>query len=335
MRIRRHLAVALFVVCLGCLSALSAHGQEVNFASDWDFDYPGSGNVFAWAETWTDYSTGYYYGVWAHVALFIQPTGGSQYEATLTCDGEEYADVDAYIECTGDQASGPADYQVVSSHSSDATYWDSQFDPGCEGEECGWYYDAYEMSLLGVSGQTYTYDVGWELAGPPAIAVPEEVTASGSIEHDFSIDCSFPTGEQSAHYDPQWKDEPSGRFGGLFTAMLQQPPGGSVDFSGRQVQEILGTGTDSCYNMFKNTTKFPGPIPNGNASTWTVGGLNIYGTDLIGVQDGDTDPNNYVLYYKNQLGAGQSCGYSLTQSVEIDTCGVTLPGVYVSVESLR
>ena len=127
--------------------------------------------------------------------------------------------------------------------------------------------------------------------------------------------CPFPNGETS-HY--AGKLPPTSTYVGLFTASLI--PTGNASFANRTVSEHISTQSnfDTCYWDGSPLSPLT-PADFDDGGIWTVGPANSYGLDLIGISTAYV--NDYQAMMQDELAPYQSCGWTVTQAMQIDSCG--------------
>jgi len=138
-------------------------------------------------------------------------------------------------------------------------------------------------------------------------------TAAGVATGSYNVACRYPQSESSQN--PQWCQSCTG--GTYYVQLLEggvEPPNGR--YQGRVVNETITGEIDGCYFVGSDWTSVPGP-PGG---PWTVGSINTYGGDLIGM------PAVWVTYYHNliknglRLYTGGQCTETDLQSMYMNSC---------------
>lgn len=215
------------------LFSLCAHGQELQLWLSTSFDQP-SGSAFAFAQTLTDYATGYYYSVCTSAIAYTEDDDGDydyDWASSAVCDPTNAAVYWYFTVPTTTDWIGFSGY-----HYESIDYYVYQFDDYCDGDgyDCYDYWDAFEMGLIGINGGTYDSGTSWDLPGLPAygsdLASFEEYTMQTQ-----GTRCIYPTAESTTY---SLEENTSGGFYGAGFKMTLTVPG-SADVSGRKAQETL------------------------------------------------------------------------------------------------
>lgn len=305
----RH-ALLLFAV------AGSAAGQSIGFYSDLQYN-SGSGSASTFAQTWSDYSTQYYYDISVYSQLNVSQNGGP-FQITCQVYGYGY-NQNASASCNSNVGTGTVDLEILASHSVTATYYVYQFDSWCSWD-CYYYWDAFRTSFMGAGGVYQESNPSFYAPGPPAQRTQQQTTASAyTSKRKSSRLCSFPTSESS------W-------FTGNWGNAYPYAAGFNTDlfpfsnWNGRYVGETL-------VQLQGDTCWYPGSpysqmyIPGGGG--WIVGtqrrefGIvasqysNVYGWDFVGF----TNTNMYLHYRSRMQSSGNQCGVMYQQRMWMDGCG--------------
>ncbi|MDQ2711077.1 MAG: hypothetical protein M3Y72_17340 [Acidobacteriota bacterium] len=144
-----------YFLLLASLIPLSAYGQNIGASSSWTWDQ-STGSVYLYAQTTTDYSSAYYYDACVTTILGIYPAsgGGSTEGGPFNCVNGSGGPIDAESSYNTTVTTALVELDFQSYHQVDATYQTYQFEPNC-GDECDGYWDAFELSFLGVDDTTY------------------------------------------------------------------------------------------------------------------------------------------------------------------------------------
>ncbi len=232
------------------------------------------------------------------------------YETSGTCGS-----VDAEITWS---FSVPADTDFIQFSPENIEYIDYyayQVDGGCDfdGVACDDYYDAFEMSLLGVDGGTYSTGGGWTLYGPRAVGYINAAVMETSIAYWGTL-CQYPDSEYSV-----WEGISNvAPITGLpaveayFLAFFYPPPILGLGYAGRYTQEDITITGENCYTQFGGMY---GPITSIANSTFGPIILSSYGPDYIGALKDSVD------YYQSQMGPYDICSqFSGTQAMKMNHC---------------
>jgi hypothetical protein len=221
------------------LGVFSAHGQSL--AVSLTGTYSG-GTAYAYAETTSDYATGYYYDLCTYIAAQGEEDDGTWdfYETSGNCSS-----TDAEQSWTFTPA-GTTDFiSFFGQHVEYVDYLVDQIDEYCgfDPYACGDYWDAYEMSVLG--GDNPGNSGAWVLFGPPAIGYIADLIEEDTTQ-DAGAECLSPTSEQSAYYGQDSAGGPGPGYYGTFWAKLNPSGTDFTDFE-RQIRESITIDEDECY----------------------------------------------------------------------------------------
>jgi hypothetical protein len=304
----KHFASAVLALVAADMVGLCLHAQQVGIYLSATFDSP-SGSAYAYATTTLDYSASYYYSVCTSIGAIAEEDSGAEqgYESNQTCDATNAAVSWSFGIPTD------TDYMNFNgTHQEFVDYNAYQFDSnyGSDGYDCYGYWDADEMSFMGINGQTYGSSIYWYLPGPPPASIAQNSLSELTHQELGSGFCYFPRWETSTYTDMEVASQ-TGYYGGIFSMQLDNF-NGFANFSGRRVSESFGPVSSTCWFPLSPFAQLS--VGSFNASTWPVAG-NTYSPDYIGwnVPEGN--------YYQNQLNGSGSCTmFSDSQIMSISQC---------------
>ena len=303
----RNLSSAVSTCFIGAVLGLCARGQQLGIYLSTSFD-PSSGSAYAYAQTTTDYATGYYYYVCTQVSATGEEDNGNEngYFSSTVCDA-----TDAQVSWSFAIPTDTDDISFTGQHSEWFDYQTYQFDPNCgyDGYSCYSYWDAFEMSYLGIGGEGYSTDMLWYLPGPPAVGYGQsEITEYTNAQQGTF--CWYPRSEVSAY---NWIGNEPTYYTGVFYAQLDNFSG-LANYTGRNVGEGVYITSSTCWFVGSPFDE-PTTATLNDSGIWPIFSGNSYGADYIGVSKAEAD------YYQGLLGGGQSCyDFTATQIMSISSC---------------
>jgi len=299
----------IFCGLFGCMALAlmisPARGQSLTITLETSFD-SSTGQAYEYADTSSDYVTGYYYDLCTYPAAFGEEDDGTWdfYESSGNC-GSTDSEVSWYF--TTDGTTDFVQFSPQAIEYIDYLVYQVDEDCGFDGYNCEGYFDALEMSVL--AGVNVGGGGSWALYGPPAIAYLVDQIEQDALAYQ-GTQCIYPTAESSTYSLKE--NTSSGFYGAGFKMALTVP--GSANLSGRQVQETLSNVTTSCLSglpcnpygtigpCWTEYSDYPSPsFPA--ADTWNVHSGNIYGDGTSGPDGPDYMGENVTQanYYQNIL----------------------------------
>jgi len=302
------------VACI-VLGGFSAHGQSL--AVSLTGTYSG-GTAYAYAETTSDYATGYYYDLCTYIAAEGEEDDGTWdfYETSGNCSS-----TDAEQSWTFTPTGTTDLIEFVGQHVEYIDYLVYQIDEYCgfDAYACGDYWDAYEMSVL--DGEYPGGSGAWVLWGPPAFGLLADQIAQYT-EQDVGTECPFPDdlgNEEVTTYIGNFADD-AGYWNGEFYATLNGPY--MADFTGREVKEAVVINSETCFDRFGDNgdDRF---IKVTTASLMDSGEWDVeyeeYGDDADPDEVGDL--GDKLAWYQSNLAGMDFCwDFQGSQTMSINQC---------------
>jgi hypothetical protein len=245
-----------------------------------------TGQVYVYAETYTDYSVGYYYDVYVGTDLGVFPAEGSPYSTCLRSDWSPEGWAWAECETT---VTGSATLNLISQHHVEITYNVYNFEEFCYYEGiCDHWWDQYDMWNLGLRGVGYEDNMSWFCYGLPTVN-EERRTTDAVLDRPGQITpCPYPTGETSAFVTWGLYDD---MYNGEFDVTVTGGPQ-NANYQNRKVYETLSNWWDGCYDNGQGGSVTRPMPPEEYWSWWWIGSDRKYTErDRIGTDYG------WINYY--------------------------------------
>ncbi len=308
--------------CLStALLAPTACGQElgVYLSATWN---SSSGDTYAYAQTASDYATGYWYFLCTGLVAFGQePDYGlddwDDYEGPSGCDS-----TDAEVDWSFTTDATTNYLQVFSDHYEYIEYQTYQQDPYCgfDDLDCYSYWDDFELSLVADDGE-YSSPEFWYLPGPPAITYGTE-TLMQELLLQFGTYCFYPTAETSIYHGIDETVFPD-YYSATYYATLY--PGAPADYSSRSIAESIDLTSEDCSDYGGGYEA----ITNENFSCceydWTASGTEYAfdDWDYVDIKKDRAD------YYQTVLEGSPCTAFYGSQSMKIASCAEPTVPFYI------